>query len=71
MCRARVELMWSIIAASVVDFPGPGRPREQHDSARLLGELANHRRQAEVGDRSHLEWDRPERDRHGRAAGTR
>ena len=31
MCAARVELMWSIIAASVVDLPEPVVPVTQHD----------------------------------------
>ena len=63
MWRARVELMWSIIAASVVDLPEPVGAGEQHDAALLLGERRDDLGQGEVLDRADVHRNRAGDDR--------
>ena len=41
MCTSRRSLMWSIMPASVVVLPRPGRPGDEHEPARLERELAD------------------------------
>jgi hypothetical protein len=51
MCPFRSRLILSIIAASVVRLAGAGGAGDEHETARLLRELGDHRRQLEVGER--------------------
>ena len=44
MCSARVRLISSMIAASVVDLPEPVGPGDEHEAARILGERVQDRR---------------------------
>ena len=53
-----VRLMWSIIAASVVDLPEPVVPVSRMMPALLVGELVDHLGQAELLDGLDLERDR-------------
>ena len=50
MCAARVELTWSIIAASVVLLPLPVVPGHQHQAALFLGDPLEDRREPELVD---------------------
>ena len=52
MCFAMRVLMWSIIAASVVDLPEPVVPVSRMIPRSSLGQLGDDRRQVEVGDRA-------------------
>ena len=49
MWRAERRLISSTSAASVVVFPGAGRPADQHQAARKLREQFHLRRQIERG----------------------
>jgi hypothetical protein len=55
--------MRSIIAASVVDFPLPVVPGDQHQAARRHRDLLDHLGQAQVGELRDLQRDPPERQR--------
>ena len=66
MCSARVELMWSIIAASVVDLPEPVVPVSRM-IPRCSRPACGSPGQAEVLDRAHLEGDHAADDRDGAA----
>jgi hypothetical protein len=56
----------SIIAASVVRLAGAGRAGDEHEAARLLGQLLHDRRQLQLLEAHDLERDLA--DRHGHAA---
>ena len=63
MCRARVELMWSIIAASVVDLPEPVVPVSRMIPRGSSASCADDLGQAEVVDRPDVVGDRAAGDR--------
>jgi hypothetical protein len=56
----RVSLMSLIIAASVVDLPEPVVPGDQHQPALGVGDLLQHRRQAELVEAGDLARDDPQ-----------
>ena len=63
----RSLLILSIIAASVVDLPEPVGPGHQDQAARPLGQLRDHRRQAQLLEGLDVEGDLPDDHRHAAA----
>ena len=63
-CRARVELMWSIIAASVVDLPEPVVPVSSTMPRSSSASVATTSGSDEVLDRADVHRDRAGDDRH-------
>jgi hypothetical protein len=63
MSLYRVWFRCSIIAASVVVFPEPVGPVDEHESSRLVGEASDHLGQPHLLERRTAEPQLPE---HGR-----
>ena len=61
MCSLRSSLITSSMAASVVDLPEPVGPGDQHEAARLRGEVAQDAGQAEGVQGRHVLRDQAER----------